>query len=108
MSSGPSREFSRYQQKVIRQYYDNREQGDEQRLAELVSNLFLATGKKREKLWAQAGETMLRLNIPQQRVDHILSSNNPALIAPVVDELQRGMHRVKPAAAAPAKPQDDV
>ena len=36
------RNYSPYQQKVIQRYYDNREQMDEQRLAELVTNLYLA------------------------------------------------------------------
>ena len=40
-------EFSDYQRKVIKRYYDNREQVDEQRLAELVTSLYLAEGKKR-------------------------------------------------------------
>jgi len=43
-----------YQQKVIKNYYDNREQIDGQRLSELVTNLFLSEGKKREKLWLTA------------------------------------------------------
>ena len=45
-------EHSEYQKKIIRRYYDNREQVDEQRLAELVTNLYLSEGKKKlEKLW---------------------------------------------------------
>ena len=40
------REYSKYQQKVISRYYENRDQIDEQKLSELVTNLFLATGKK--------------------------------------------------------------
>src|SRR5258708_28855312 len=43
-------EYSNYQKKVIQRFYDNRESGDEQRLAELVTNIYLSEGKKREKL----------------------------------------------------------
>ena len=86
-------EYSNYQKKVIRRFYENREQGDEQRLAELVTNLYLSSGKKLEKLWEQARETMLRLKVPQKRVDHLLTAKDPALIAEVVKELEAGTLR---------------
>ena len=44
------RDFSAYQQKVIKRYYDNKDQIDEQRLAELVTNLYLAPPKKQANL----------------------------------------------------------
>jgi len=86
-------DHSEYQKKVIRRFYDNREQVDEQRLAELVTNLYLSEGKKRDKLWEQARETMLRLKVPQKRVEHLLTAKDPALIAEVVKELEAGTLR---------------
>ena len=44
-------EFSRYQQNVIKNYYDNRENIALQRAQELVTELYLTEGKKREKNW---------------------------------------------------------
>jgi hypothetical protein len=86
-------DHSEYQKKIIRRFYDNREQVDEQRLAELVTNLYLSEGKKRDKLWEQARETMLRLKVPQKRVEHLLTAKDPALIAEVVKELEAGTLR---------------
>ena len=83
-------EYSKYQKKVIQRFYDNRESGDEQRLAELVTNIYLSEGKKREKLWVQAEETMLRLEVPKKRVEHLVKSQDPVLIAEVVKELEAG------------------
>ena len=84
-------EYSEYQKKVIRQYYDNREQVDEQRLAELVTNLYLTAGQKKlEKLWTQAQETMTRLRVPKKRVEHLIQAKDPALIAEVVKEIEAG------------------
>ena len=40
------KKYSKYQQKVIQRYYENREQIDEQRLSELVTSLYLAEKKK--------------------------------------------------------------
>lgn len=83
-------EYSKYQKKVIGRYYDNREQIDEGRLSELVTNLFLADGKKRAKLWKTAEELMLRLNVPQGRVEHVVGTDDPAILAEVVKDLQAG------------------
>lgn len=86
-------DYSEYQKKVIRRYYDNREQVDEQRLAELCTNLYLSEGKKRANLWKSAKEAMLRLKVPAARVDHVVSTDDPAMLAEVVKELQAGLHR---------------
>jgi len=83
-------EYSNYQKKVIQRFYDNRESGDEQRLAELVTNIFLSDGKKLAKLWVQAEETMLRLKVPTKRVEHLIKTKDPALIAEVVKEIESG------------------
>jgi hypothetical protein len=95
-------EYSDYQKKVIRRFYDNRESGDEQRLAELVTNIYLSEGKKRDKLWTQAEETMLRLKVPKKRVEHLIKTKDPALIAEVVKELESGtLKRETPPPASP-------
>jgi hypothetical protein len=91
-----NREFSAYQQKVIQRYYDNREQIDEQRLAELVTNLYLAPPKKQAKMWEQAEELMTRMKIPPTRIEHVMQTKDPAVLAKVVEEVQKGiMKRVK-------------
>ena len=87
-------EHSDYQKKVIGRYYENRESIDEGRLGELVTSLFLAEGKKRAKLWKTAEEIMLRLKVPESRVAHVTASNDPAILAEVVKDLQAG--RIKP------------
>jgi hypothetical protein len=81
-------DFSPYQQKVIKRYYDNQGTLQRQRLANLVSELYLAEGKKRQRLWASAATAMQKLGIPQKRIDHILVQANPALLAQVVKELE--------------------
>ncbi len=84
------REYSEYQRQVIRRYYENRDLIDEQRLSELVTSLFLTQGKKRARLWQQAEKIMLRLNVPESRVRHVVQSDNPAVLAAVVEDLQKG------------------
>ena len=49
-----AKQYSKYQQKIIKSYYDNREAISLQRLGELVTDLYLAEGKARETKWKQA------------------------------------------------------
>lgn len=85
------KEYSRYQQKVIQRYYDNREQIDEQRLSELVTSLFLASPAKQKKLWQTAEELLTRMKVPASRIEHIIQSGDPTVLARVVEDVQKGI-----------------
>jgi hypothetical protein len=81
-------DYTPYQQKVIKRYYANQDTAQRQRLAELVTELYLAEGAKRQRTWKSAAAAMQKLGVPQSRVDHILKQNDPALVAQVVKELE--------------------
>jgi hypothetical protein len=81
-------DYTPYQQKIIKRYYDNQGTIQRQRLAELVTDLYLSEGKKRQKVWASIAATMQKLGVPQSRIDHLLKQDNPALVAQVVKELE--------------------
>ncbi len=81
-------DFTPYQQKIIKRYYDNQDTLQLQRLAELVGELYLTEGKKREGVWKRVIAAMQKLGIPQARIDHLRAQDNPALIAGVVKELE--------------------
>ena len=81
-------DFTPYQQKVIKRYYDNNDTLQLQRLAELVSELYLSEGKKREGVWKRVVAAMQKLGVPPWRIDHLRKSDNPALVAEVVKELE--------------------
>ncbi len=97
-------DYSKYQQKVIKRYYDNREQIDSQRLSELVTNLYLAEGKKRVKLWETAEDLMTRLGVPESRVAHVMNTGDAAILAEVVQDIQSGKIILKPPKSKPAPP----
>ncbi|MEZ6060323.1 MAG: hypothetical protein R3C19_08185 [Planctomycetaceae bacterium] len=85
------RDYTAHQQKIIKRFYDNREAIDDQRLAELVTNLYLETSdKKRAKMWVTAEEIMTRMNLPPSRIQHVIESRDAAVLARVVEELQSG------------------
>jgi hypothetical protein len=80
-------DYTPYQQKIIKRYYDNQDTIQRQRLAELVGELYLAEGKKKQRLWTAAAAAMQKLGVPQSRIDHLLKQGNPALLAELVKEL---------------------
>jgi len=85
-------DYSDHQKKIIKRYYDNRDQIDETRLAELVTSLYLAsTDKQRDKLWTSARDVMERLEIPKSRLNHVWERRDPAILAEVVKDLQSGV-----------------
>jgi hypothetical protein len=80
-------DYTKHQQKIIKRYYENLDQISLQRLSELVADLYLAEGKKRDKLWQSAAGFMQKLGVPQPRIDHILAQKKPELLANLVKEL---------------------
>jgi hypothetical protein len=80
-------DFTPYQQKIIKRYYDNQDTLQLQRLAELVGELYLSKGKKRQGVWTRIATTMQKLGVPQTRIDHLRQQDKPELVAQVVKEL---------------------
>lgn len=79
--------YSRHQQGIIKRYYENIDQITLQKLSELVGDLYLADGMKREKLWTSAQNLMEKMEIPTDRVSHIMKQRDPVLLAGLVKEL---------------------
>jgi hypothetical protein len=82
-------DFTPHQQKIIKRYYDNQDTLQLQRLANLVGELYLAEGKKKQRIWASASTAMQKLKVPQSRIDHLVKQANPALLAELVKEIER-------------------
>lgn len=81
-------DYSPYQQKIIKRYYDNQDTIQSQKLAELVSELYLSEGKKRERVWKSIVTALEKLGIGPGRIAHLREKDDPALLAGVVKELQ--------------------
>jgi hypothetical protein len=84
----PKRDYTAHQQKIIKRYYDNMDTIASQRLADLVGELYLASGKKKEKAWQNAAAAMEKLGVPKSRIEHLLKEQKPELVAELVRELQ--------------------
>ena len=81
-------DYSPYQQKIIKRYYDNYDAIKVRRLAELVTELYLADGKKRDRLWEQVGDSLAKLKFPASRIEHLLKKRDPTLLVGVLKELE--------------------
>jgi len=80
---------SRYQTRVIQNYYKNREAISLQRLQELVTELYLAEGKKREKQWEMIAGHLEKLGVKPKRIEHLQRQDKPELVAHLVEQLMK-------------------
>jgi len=85
-----AKQNSKYQQNIIKNYYKNREAISLQRLSELVTDLYLAEGKAREKTWGYIVAALEKLELPPDRIQHLRQQDNPQLVAQLVEELMAG------------------
>jgi hypothetical protein len=77
-----AKNYSRYQQDVIRNYYENREAIALQHLGELVTELYLAeTDAKRARLWGRVEKEMASLKVPQAIASHIMQKKDVQILA---------------------------
>src|SRR5215813_6054697 len=79
--------YTKFQQKIIKNYYEHRDAISLQRLSELVTELYLAEGKGRERQWKFIVGALEKLAIPKDRIEHLRKQDNPALLAKLVEEL---------------------
>ncbi len=78
---------SSYQQRAIRNYYENRDAIMIQRLGDLVTELFLAEGKARARIWKRVSSTLEKLKVPDAQIQHLVQSDNPTLVANLLKQL---------------------
>ena len=82
-------EHSKYQQNVIKNYYENRENIALQRAQELVTELYLTEGKKRQKNWERLDGHLQKLEVKQQTIDHLKSQDDPQLVAKLLERISK-------------------
>jgi hypothetical protein len=81
-------DFTAHQQKIIKRYYQNIDAISLQKLSETVTELYLADGKKRDRLWKNAAAAMTKMGVLPARIEGIVKSDKPELLAALVQEMQ--------------------
>jgi hypothetical protein len=79
-----------YQKKIIKRFYDHADDIGYQRLAELVSEIYLAEGKKLDNLWKQVEKALAKVKVDQAMTKHIMDKRDPKVLADAVAKLARG------------------
>ena len=80
--------YTKYQQKAIRNFYDNKDLRLVQKLGELVSNLYLETNeKKKETGWKKITKMLTDLKVHPGEVEFLTKDKNLSLISKKLDEI---------------------
>ncbi len=77
-----------YQRKIIERYYRNFDAIAFQRLSELATDLYLAEGKKRDRLWTRVEESLRKLEFPEARIAVLREKRDPSLLVAILKELE--------------------
>lgn len=77
---------SKHQDKIIRNYYQNRDAIALQRVQELVTELYLSEGKKRERHWKTIAGHLEKMGVKPDQIDRLVMQDNPEAIAKLVQE----------------------
>lgn len=80
-------ERSKFQQNVIRNYYENRESISLQRAQEIITELYLSEGKKRERYWKSLEGHLQKLEVKQPVIDKLIADDDPQAAARLVEKL---------------------
>lgn len=82
----PMENFTRHQQSIIKNYYRNRDDVAFQRAQELLTELYLVEGKKREKVWENLFKNLERIGVPADQIDHLKQERKPELVAKLLEK----------------------
>lgn len=80
---------TKFQEKIIRNYYNNRDDIAVQRLQELVTDLYLSEGKKRNQHWKNVVIHLEKLKVPAKQIEHLVKTDKPELVAQLLQELAK-------------------
>ena len=82
----PMENYTRHQQRIIKNYNKNRDDVAFQRSQELLTELYLAEGKKREKVWESLFKNLERIGVPADQLEHLKAEKKPELIAALLEK----------------------
>ncbi|MBN1973199.1 MAG: hypothetical protein JW787_06140 [Sedimentisphaerales bacterium] len=83
------REYTDYQKNAISNYYKNMDTIMLGKLANMVSDLYLAeTQAKSDRLWQNARKAMVNLKIPEAIINNIIEKKDVKILAQNVQEWQ--------------------
>lgn len=80
-------ERTKYQQNIIKNYYENRENISLQRAQEIVTDLYLSEGKKRQKYWESLANHLTKLGVKPDVIQRLVKQDDPQAAALLITKL---------------------
>ena len=83
-----------HQEKIIKRYYEHRDDIMLNRLSEIVSELYLATSEGQlKRLWSRADAALKGLKVPDRRRERLLQQRDSENLAHLLRELQSSSNK---------------
>jgi hypothetical protein len=79
-----SPQHSRHQERIIKNYYRNRDAIGLQKAQEAVTELYLSEGKKRATVWKRLTSHLEKIGLPEDQIRHLIESDDPEKVANVL------------------------
>lgn len=81
--------YSKHQQNIIRNYYENRDSISLQRAQELVTELYLSEGKGRQRHWKTLRGHLEKLGVAPTTIAHLEKKDDPELVANLITSISK-------------------
>lgn len=81
--------FSKKAKGAINRFYEHADTRNLAQIQELVSELYLAEGAAKDKLWKKAGEVLARVGIPPDKSGPIVEAKDVKKLAELVAALSK-------------------
>jgi hypothetical protein len=75
-----------HQDKIIRNYYQNRDVIGLQKASEAVTDLYLSEGKKRLAVWKRLASHLEKIGVPAAQIDALREADDPAAVAKLLEK----------------------
>lgn len=72
---------SRHQEKIIKNYYRNRDAIGLQKAQEAITELYLSEGKKRAQVWKRLLSHLEKVGMKPEQIKNLHESDDPAKVA---------------------------
>lgn len=76
-----------HQEKIISNYYKNRDAIGLQKAQEAVTELYLSEGKKRAQVWKRLASHLDKAGMPADQIKHLQEKDDPELVAIAIQKI---------------------
>lgn len=79
--------LSKYQEGIVRRYYEHADNRTATTLQEILSDLYLAEGKQKDKLWTRAEEWLVKAGLEPAAVERAVKNRDIQALGRIINEL---------------------